>query len=204
MPLEMQTAVIALVARITGGNIGTGTPEWLKRPGMMECGEYWDLFCKIYKELTVRIGWMGLELPTVMPIREWRKIDGVLERGSDRRIIEVDESQHFNLYRGITLRRYPAGLVLAFDHKAWLERSQHEPKQRSGKWAAPKPPLFPGNGGRHLQRAFRDALADVLPLCHGFQPTLRVADFEVEPWIWTKHAPEQMDALLQTRLRVAV
>jgi hypothetical protein len=39
--------------------------------------------------------------------------------------------------------------------------------------------LFPGAGGRHRQRAFRDALADLLPPEHGWHPTVRISDSEV-------------------------
>ena len=35
-------------------------------------------------------------------------------------------------------------------------------------------------GVRHRQRAFRDALADLLPALHGFGPTIRIGHFEVE------------------------
>jgi hypothetical protein len=119
---------------------------------------------------------------------------------SPPRIIEVDESQHFNCYRGKTLGLYPAELQLAFDRKTWVDRSQAEPLQKSGGWAARKPPLFPDAGGRHLQRAFRDALADILPPDYGFLPTLRIADFEVEPWIGTAGARKRMEDLLHCKI----
>jgi hypothetical protein len=89
---------------------------------------------------------------------------------------------------------------LAFDRKTWIDHSQAEPQQKSGGWAARKPPLFPDAGGRHLQRAFRDALADVLPLDYGFLPTLRIADFEVEAWIGTSSARKQMEDLLASKI----
>ena len=44
-------------------------------------------------------------------------------------------------------------------------------------------PLFPGEGARHRQRAFRDALTDILAPDYGFAPTLRIAHFEVKDWI---------------------
>jgi hypothetical protein len=136
-----------------------------------------------------------------MPKKESRRIDGILQcAGSAPRIIEVDENQHFNCYRGRTLRLYPAELQLAFDRQAWIDHSQVEPRQKSGGWAVPKPPLFPDGGGRHLQRAFRDALADILPLDHGFLPTLRIADFEVEPWIGTACARSRIEDLLDRKL----
>jgi hypothetical protein len=53
---------------------------------------------------------------------------------SPPRIIEVDESQHFNCYRGKTLGLYPAELQLAFDRKTWLtaRRPSHCKSQEGG------------------------------------------------------------------------
>ena len=51
-----------------------------------------------------------------------------------------------------------------------------------------------------MQRAFRDMLADLLPPEHNFAPTLRVADFEVLPWIYTGDAETQLRELLAARL----
>jgi len=113
-------------------------------------------------------------------------------------VIEVDEGLHFNNYRGMTLRRYPANWPLAYDVKVWIRKSHDEPKTSGG--AAKPVPLFPGDSGRHLQRAFRDALADILPLDHGYLPTLRIADFEVKGWINTASARKRMEELLDERL----
>jgi hypothetical protein len=195
MPLKIQRQVLHLIIQITGGTIESMTPDWLIRPGRIECGKRWVLVCRIYRKLT------GLELPDVMPTRDSRKVDGILKcRFCDPRIVEVDESQHFNCFQRMTLRHYPAELRLAFERDTWINRSQAEPKQKSGNWAAPKPPLFPNAGGRHQQRAFRDALADILPPDHGFQPTLRIADFEVKPWIGTEYQRTRMEDLLNRKI----
>lgn len=195
MPLKTQRAVLYLVSQVLGGTIESNTPSWLMRPGKTECGERWPLICAIYRELT------GLELLEVMPKNNRRRVDGILQCAtSPPRIVEVDESQHFNSYRGKTLRLYPAELRLAFDRKTWIDRSYAEPKQKSGGWAAPKPPLFPEAGGRHRQRAFRDALTDILPLDYGFLPTLRIAEFEVTPWLETVCARNRMADLLERKI----
>ena len=47
-----------------------------------------------------------------------------------------------------------------------------------------------------MQRAFRDTLADLLPSEHAFEPTLRIGDFEVLPWIYTNDAEARMRDLL--------
>ena len=61
----------------------------------------------------------------------------------------------------------------AFPKGIWIRHSEMKKRLEGGGFGRPKPPLFPGDGGRHRQRAFRDALADILPLSHAWLPTLR-------------------------------
>lgn len=99
-----------------------------------------------------------------MPARERRSLDAVVEhQDGSRRVIEVDEAQHSNPHRALTLEHYPLGTGRAFNRALWHERSMASTKLRGGGWGKAKPPLFPGDGGRRLQRAFRDMLADLLP-----------------------------------------
>jgi hypothetical protein len=65
-------------------------------------------------------------------------------------------------------------IPLAFPAEVWRQRSHGKRRLEGGGFGAPKPPLFPGAGGRHRQRAFRDALRDILPPEHGWLPTLRI------------------------------
>lgn len=191
---ELQRAVVALVVRIIGAEIST-TPRWLLRPGPVDCGSTWNTVCAIYTELT------GLELPETMPARETRRVDAVLDvAGEAPRILEVDETQHFNRYRALTLRRYPPRASFAFPIARWIEQSEKKARLEGGGFGKPKPPLFPAEWGRHQQRAFRDALADLLPLEHGWAPTLRIGDFEVLPWIYGSQAETRMRELLEARL----
>lgn len=177
MARELERAVVTLVSEILDATV-LPTPEWLIRPGRVECATQWPLVQAIYRSLT------GLDLPEVMRPVERRTVDAVLQRaGEPARILEVDERQHFNEYRAITLRGYPPEVPLAFDLETWLRRSEEKTRLEGGGFAAPRPPLFPGAGGRHRQRAFRDALCDLLPPEHGYLPTLRVGHFEVETWI---------------------
>lgn len=196
MPRELETAVIALV-RAGYGGAERPTPEWLQRPGRAECGRRWPLVCNLYNELT------AMALPDVMPARERRTVDCVLQRrGEPPRIVEFDEAQHFNRYRGLTLRKYPRSVKVAFDRSAWLAASDAKKRLEGGGFGKPKPPLFPHEDGRHRQRAFRDALTDVLPAVHGWLPTLRIADFEVSQWVDQRGAKDKMSALLAERIEL--
>lgn len=168
-------------------------PDWLVRPGKAESKDRWELIQEIYHRLT------GLELPSVMRPVERRTVDGTFRLGDATFIFELDESQHFNGYRATTLRCYPDDLKVAFDKEDWIKRCQRKTRLEGGGFAKPKPPLFPGENGRHKQRAFRDALSDVIPGCYGYLPTLRLGDFEVGSWIEGHDATERMTALLRDR-----
>lgn len=196
MPLEIQHRVLEVLEAALGRRVYDGpTPGWLYRPGRAECGPEWRRLRLIYRRLTD-----GMELPDEMPLRERRQIDAVIGgRGSPRRIVEVDESQHFNPYRALTLK-LTRDADVAYPWRSWYERSLLGRAASGGGWAAPRPPLFPMAGGRHRQRAFRDALADLLPSVHGYAPTLRIADFEVAGWIWDRGAPRLMRALIDERM----
>jgi hypothetical protein len=56
------------------------TPDWLQRPGAAEAGRRWRVLQRIYYELT------AMELPEVMPPRERRTVDCVLQRRGDPRL----------------------------------------------------------------------------------------------------------------------
>ena len=195
MALELQNRVVEIVGDIYGGSIDDSMPEWLMRPGRRECARRWLLVKRIYSELT------GMGLPDDMPLRERRQVDAILvKRSQPPRILEVDEVQHFNAFRAATLRAYPRSVRLAFPRAAWIAHSEEKKRLEGGGFGKPRPPLFPGEGGRHRQRAFRDSLADILPPAHGWAPTLRIGDFEVEDWIFGPRARSKMRALLAGRL----
>lgn len=185
----MQNLLTAALGQVVNAVIETEScPAWLLRPGRVECGAAWPVVGRIYTQLT------GLVLPPQAPPRERRRLDIVLTYpDGSRQILEVDERQHFTAARATTLEHYPPGALLGFDAAAWLARSRalagHEP---GGGFARPRPPLFPGPGGRHRQRAFRDTLADLLPLEHGWLPTVRISDQEI---IDATAEPDSADAL---------
>lgn len=194
MPLVLQKAVTELVVGVLGAG-QDDTPLWLMRPGKSECGDRWPLVQAIYADLTT-----GTALPETMPPKERRSVDYVLVVNGHRRILEVDEKQHFNHFRVQTLIHYAGDIPVAFPTAHWVAAGEAKNKLEGGGFGNPRPPLFPAAGGRHQQRAFRDALADILPPQYGWQPTLRIADFEVKGWVFGPSAEQAMRDLLAVRL----
>jgi hypothetical protein len=115
-----------------------------------------------------------------MPARERRRLDAVITYADGlQRVLEIDERQHFTGARATTLEMYRDQFPTAFDVPAWRARCDSlSGRESGGGFARPCPPLFPGAGGRHRQRAFRDFLADALPVYYGWLPTLRISDDE--------------------------
>ena len=197
MARELQEQVLQVLEKALGRRVTRAPrPEWLSRPGRHECLTEWPRMRRVYRDLTD-----GMELPGTMPPKEWRELDGQFGgRGVPLRLVEIDEKQHFNEFRAKTLRLYPKQTRLGFPKDLWLTQSELRVARNGGGWGKPVPPLFPMAGGRHRQRAFRDALADLLPPLYGYAPTLRIASFEVEPWIWQRGAAARLKEMIAPRL----
>lgn len=135
---------MALVAEALDAELDQETPVWLMRSGREDCGRRWSVVQRIYSELTDR------ELPTTMPPREWRQVDAILRRaGHPPRILEFDETQHFNHFRASTLRLYPRTAKVAFSRTLWIERATGKVRLEGGSFAKPRPPLFYGENYRY-------------------------------------------------------
>ena len=77
-------------------------------------------------------------------------------------ILEFDESQHFSAPRLVTLSLYPDVLQLGFSRSHW--------KDLCCEIGAVDDQPF----DRDERRAWYDALRDLVPTVHGFQPTVRL------------------------------
>ena len=77
-------------------------------------------------------------------------------------ILEFDESQHFSRPRLLTLSHYPADLKMGFSVNRWQELCREID-------AADDTPI-----DRDERRAWYDTLRDLVPILHGFAPTVRV------------------------------
>lgn len=77
-------------------------------------------------------------------------------------IIEIDERQHFTKLRALSLKAYPASARVDFSIDEWIQRSLSMDVKDND------PPY------RDEQRAFLDAMRDLLLPIHGFKPVRRV------------------------------
>ncbi len=90
-------------------------------------------------------------------------------------ILELDERQHFTTPRKLTLLAYPDDLTLDFSRKQWISHcEQHDAKDND-------PPF------RDEQRAWYDALRDLLPSIKGLQPTVRL---HARDMVWCSLDPD--------------
>ena len=88
--------------------------------------------------------------------------------------IEIDESQHFTCFRLLTLSQYPADTRLGFDLNAYRDL-RLEWAVRSDNYRMTKAAVGFGEGGRQRQRAYHDALRDLMVPAMGHPPVIRVA-----------------------------
>src|SRR5207302_186513 len=105
-----------------------------------------------------------------MPPRETRRVDAVLDTGDNQpRILEVDEMQHFNRYRALTLRHYTADARVAYPIEKWIEQSDRKAPARRRRVRQAQATALPSGVWATCLAAFRDILADLLPLEYGWK-----------------------------------
>jgi hypothetical protein len=86
----------------------------------------------------------------------------------EKLIVEFDESQHFTRPRSIALAHYPADLTYAFSLERWSALCREID-------ATDDVPI-----DRDERRAWYDTLRDLVPVVHGFKPTVRLYAGEYE------------------------
>jgi hypothetical protein len=112
--------------------------------------------------------------PAAQEVKRLTSLPGDFVHQPSGTFIEVDESQHFTTYRLRTLDLYPSGTPLGYDIQAYRALCV-EWAPRSDKYRASKAAPGFGEGGRQRQRAYHDALRDLVVPAMGFGPVIRVA-----------------------------
>ena len=88
--------------------------------------------------------------------------------------LEVDESQHFTTFRLRTLDLYPDTVPVGFEVLEY-KRLCRKLAPKSDRYRRHKPAIGFGAGGRQRQRAYNDALRDLVTPVMGHPPVIRVA-----------------------------
>ena len=83
-------------------------------------------------------------------------------------IVEFDENQHFSRPRWVTLANYPNNVTVGFSVSRWQDLCREIA-------AVDDTPI-----DRDERRAWYDTLRDLLPLVHGFKPTVRLYAAETQ------------------------
>lgn len=131
-------------------------------------------------------------LAEVQAVKRLTALPGDFVHAETNTFIEIDEHQHFTTFRLAALNLYPAGAALGFDVDEYRALCRlWAPK--SDRYRATKAAAGFGAAGRQRQRAYYDALRDLVTPAMGFPPVIRVA------------APERdgLEAYLRVRDRLS-
>ena len=90
-------------------------------------------------------------------------------------LVEVDELQHFTTARTRALELYPAGAELGYDLDQYRRLCEHWHPKADKAFAHRTSADFPRTGGRQAQRAYNDALRDLLAPVFTGNPVIRIA-----------------------------
>lgn len=93
-------------------------------------------------------------------------------------VVEVDEFQHFTSDRLETLLAYPDEVGLGFVREEYIDLCG-QLRSKADRYRASKEARgFRGAGGRRAQRAYFDAVRDLVVPALGFQPVIRAAAYD--------------------------
>jgi hypothetical protein len=117
-------------------------------------------------------------------------------------LFEFDELQHFTTARLNTFAHYPKELKLNYSTEDWVKfcnlYSHKADRYRYKKTCAD----FDFQGGRTCGRAYFDCFRDLLPQHQGLNPTLRIAELEVQNIISINTASiDKIKRLLDKKLK---
>ncbi len=106
-------------------------------------------------------------------IRGTSRVDFILEPHGI--VVEYDEVQHFTTARLETLSLYPATAPLGFDLASYMALVRRWSPRGDKGFAHKTATEFPGPAGRQRQRAYFDAVRDLVAPHFGNGPLIRIA-----------------------------
>jgi hypothetical protein len=200
MPVgDLQQKVIRLISIVLKADAqATKSFPWLRNIHLSEdCGRHFPTIDRIFTEL--KGDHKNAQVKRNMPI----PFDAYFG-GDYNFIIEFDEIQHFSTPRMRTLELYPRNIGLGFNlnqYRRWCGTYRSEADQYR---RTITPRDFNFDGGRTAQRAFFDAMKDLVPQMNGLRPTVRISSFELpSPLEDSGFCLEKLRALLDEKRRFA-
>jgi hypothetical protein len=112
--------------------------------------------------------------PTAQRAKRTTSLPGDFVHPATGTFIEIDESQHFTSFRLIALDLYPEDTQLGFDRGEYVALCRRL-APTSDRYRQNKDAVGFGAGGRQRQRAYHDALRDLVTPELGHPPVIRVA-----------------------------
>ena len=127
---------------------------------------------------------------------ERRAVDGVVVDGTGiSHVLEVDEKQHFNLSAVQSLELYRPTSSSDFQSNRGRSLEAEGPPGRRRIRAAAATAVRHGERPAPTACLSRRACRPPPPV-NGWGPTIRIAAFELEPWIWGSDAPAEFGLVL--------
>jgi len=170
MPVGDCERAFEAAARADGVNLVRARVPWLNQRGHLGLPEDLTAVRAVMESIFYALGGdlvdQGSKALTALP--------GDFMHVDSGTFIEIDESQHFTSFRALTLGMYPANAVVGFDMDEY-RRLCEEWALRSDRYRRNKAARGFGMGGRQRQRAYHDALRDLVTPAMGHPPVIRVA-----------------------------
>ncbi len=171
MPVGETQRLIAEAARADGIEFSAQSVDWLNQRGHLGLPDdrvrrsTVAVLEHIYVELGGGLAVLGAARPT--------RLRGDFIHHGSRTLVEADESQHFTSFRLRTLELYPPDTPLGFDLDEYKELCRKWQRTSDGYFRT-KPARGFGIGGRQRQRAYYDALRDLVTPVMGHPPLMRI------------------------------
>ncbi|AQP51999.1 DUF7255 family protein [Tessaracoccus flavescens] len=169
MPVGDCEREFAAAAEADGIALGRARVPWLNQRGHLGLPEQADSARRVLADIFSALRGE----PETQAAKRLTALPGDFVHEPTGTFIEVDESQHFTTHRLVTLDFYPSGWPLGFDIGEYRALCAAWSLQ-SDRYRASKAAVGFGEGGRQRQRAYHDALRDLVVPAMGHPPVIRV------------------------------
>jgi hypothetical protein len=143
--------------------------SWLCQRGHLELPDDVAQAREVLERIYVQLGGNLEELAAAPPTR----LSGDFLHEPTGTLVEIDEQQHFTTARLRTLRLYPDHQPLGFELDEYIALCRRHQRQADRAFAHRAARGF-GAGGRQQQRAYYDALRDLVTPAMGHPPLIRI------------------------------